>query len=63
MSIETNYASRKFILCCAGFVAGLGLFIANKLTASDWTSFTTWLIGLYLTGNVAHAALVNKAQK
>lgn len=63
MNLEANYASRKFLLCVAGFLAGLGLFIADKLTASDWTGFTTWLIGLYLTGNVAHAALVKKEMK
>lgn len=54
---DSRYASRKFILACAAFLAALALFIAGKMNADQWIGVTTWLVGLYLTGNIAQAAL------
>lgn len=54
---DSRYASRKFILACAAFLAALALFIAGRMNADQWIGVTTWLVGLYLTGNVAHSAL------
>lgn len=57
---DTRFASRKFILAVAAFLAALGLFIADKMTADQWIGVTTWLVGLYMTGNVAAAAVTVK---
>ena len=51
----------KFQLACASFLAALGLLIFGKMDATQWTSFNTWLLGLYFGANVAEAAAVKKS--
>lgn len=50
--MDRRYLSRKFGLACAAFLAGLALFIAQRLTAAEWIGFTQWIDGLYMAGNV-----------
>jgi uncharacterized membrane protein YiaA len=47
-----RYASRKFILACAAFVAGLVFFALGMLDAAQWLSQSAWVLGLYMAGNV-----------
>lgn len=54
--MDRRYLSRKFGLACAAFLAGLGLFIAQRLTATEWTGFTQWIVGLYMAGNIGDEA-------
>jgi hypothetical protein len=54
---ESRYASRKFILACAAFVAGLAFFIAGKIDSQQWLSQSAWVLGLYLAGNVGDQAV------
>jgi len=51
----------KFKLACAAFLAALGLLIFGKMDSAQWTSFNTWLLGLYFGANVAEAAAVKKS--
>lgn len=54
--MDARYFSRKFQLAVAGFFAGIGFFIAGKLSAPEWISYTQWVIGLYMAGNVGDTA-------
>lgn len=54
---DSRYASRKFLLASAAFVAGTSLLVAGLISPDQWVSFTTWVVGLYLAGNVADQAV------
>ena len=54
---DTRYASRKFILACVAFAAGVGFFIAGKIDAVQWLSQSAWVLGLYMAGNVGDSAV------
>jgi|SwirhirootsSR3_FD_contig_31_27624197_length_529_multi_2_in_0_out_0_1 hypothetical protein len=56
---DTRFASRKFILACVAFLAGLGLFIAGKIDAAQWLSQSALVLGLYIAGNVTDAAVTH----
>ena len=58
---DTRYASRKFILAAFVLLAALGLLIGKVIDADTWASVSTWVLGLYFTGNVG-AALVQKVK-
>lgn len=57
--MDARYASRKFILASFAMLAALGLLIAGIIDQDTWSGFCTWVIGLYVTGNVG-AAFVDK---
>lgn len=50
--MDKRYLSRKFQLSVAAAVAGCGFFAAGMLSADQWVSFTQWVVGLYMAGNV-----------
>jgi uncharacterized membrane protein YiaA len=52
-----RYASRKFILACVAFVAGLACFALGKIDAAQWLSQSAWVLGLYMAGNVGDSAV------
>lgn len=54
---ETRYASRKFLLACAAWLAGVVFFSIGKIDAVQWLSQSAWVLGLYLAGNVADQAV------
>ena len=58
--MDTRYASRKFILACAAFVAALPLLAVGLITSDQWVSFNTWLLGLYMAANVGDQAVTGK---
>jgi hypothetical protein len=55
---DKRYMSRKFRLAVAvwsaGTVAWAYGFVTGTpvMTAEEWTTFSKWIVGLYLTGNV-----------
>lgn len=53
---DKRYASRKFILACAAFLAGLVFFAIGKIDAAQWLSQVAWVLGLYMAGNVGDTA-------
>jgi hypothetical protein len=55
--VDNRYASRKFLLACAAFVAGLVFFAMGKIDAAQWLSQSAWVLGLYLAGNVGDQAV------
>lgn len=57
---DSRYASRKFILACAGWVAGAVFFAVGKLDAAQWMSQSAWVLGLYLAANVGDQAAAKK---
>lgn len=61
MSTDSRYASRKFLLTCAAFVVGVVFFAIGMLTAAQWLSYETWVVGLYMAGNVGDSAVTPKA--
>jgi hypothetical protein len=54
--MSPRYASRKFLLACASCAAGVVFFALGKMDAPQWISFTTWVLGLYMAGNVGDTA-------
>lgn len=54
---DTRYASRKFLLACAAWLAGVVFFSIGKIDAAQWLSQSAWVLGLYLAGNVADQAV------
>ncbi len=50
---DRRYASRKFILACAGWLAGVAFFALGKLDAAQWLTQSAWVLGLYLAANVS----------
>jgi hypothetical protein len=50
---DDKFASRKFVLASAAFLAGVALLCVGKIDAAQWVSFTTWVLGLYYGANVA----------
>lgn len=57
---DKRFASRKFILACAAFLAALALLAVGLITSEQWVSFNTWLLGLYLAANVGDQAVTGK---
>lgn len=55
--MDTRFASRKFILSCAAFLVGLPMVFMGLLTPDQWVSYTTWVLGLYMAGNVGDQAV------
>ncbi|MFL9582378.1 hypothetical protein [Stenotrophomonas sp. AB1(2024)] len=49
--------SRKFLLACAGWAAGVVFFAIGKLDAAQWMSQSAWVLGLYLASNVSDQAV------
>ena len=54
---DRRFASRKFLLACAGLIAGIVFFALGKLDAAQWLSQSAWVLGLYMAGNVADQAV------
>lgn len=54
---DTRYASRKFMLAAAAFVAGIPLLCVGLISADQWVSYTTWVVGLYCAANVGDQAV------
>lgn len=52
---DNRYASRKFVLAAFLLVAAIGLLVAGRIEPSTWSSISTWVLGLYMTGNVGTA--------
>lgn len=53
----TRYMSRKFIIACAAWVAGVVFFAVGKLDAAQWMSQSVWVLGLYGLANVSDQAV------
>lgn len=47
-----RYASRKFLLTTAMLIAATVLLAYGRIDAATWSSTTTWIMGLYMAGNV-----------
>lgn len=47
----------RFQLVCAAFLAALSLLVFDKMTSEQWVSFNTWVLGLYLSSQVAETAV------
>jgi hypothetical protein len=54
---DTRYASRKFVLACATFLAGVTFYALGKMTSPEWLSYSQWILGLYLAANVGDQAV------
>jgi hypothetical protein len=51
-------ASRKFILAAFAVLAATVLLPFGVITPEIWSSFMTWVIGMYFTGNVAERFVI-----
>jgi uncharacterized membrane protein YiaA len=58
--MDTRYASRKFLLACAAFLAGVVFFALGVLTADQWLTQSALVLGLYMAGNVGDTAVTPK---
>ena len=47
-----RYASRKFLLTATMLTAATVLLAYERINAATWSSTTTWIMGLYMAGNV-----------
>ena len=59
--MSTWFLHSKFKLTVAAFLTALGLLLAGKIDATQWVSFTTWVIGLYFAANVGDSVVTKKA--
>ena len=50
--MDPRYASRKFILAAFLLVSAVVLLVAGTIDQATWAGFSTWVLGLYITGNV-----------
>lgn len=50
--MDKRYASRKFGLAVAVFVAATSLLLLGSITAQQWVEVVSWDVGLYMAGNV-----------
>ncbi len=57
---DARYMSRKFLLACAGWIAGVVFFAVGKLDAAQWMGQSAWVLGLYLAANVGDQAATKK---
>lgn len=55
---DSRYASRKFILASAAFLAGTSLLVAGLISSEQWMTLTPIVLGLYFTANVAQKAAI-----
>lgn len=55
--MDPRYASRKFILAAFLLLAALALLLFDKIDPATWERFSTWVPGLYITGNVSAYAV------
>lgn len=53
---DTRFYSRKFILACVAWIAGVVFFAVGKLDAAQWMSQSAWALGLYFAANVGAKA-------
>lgn len=53
---DRRYASRKFLLAVAAFLAGCGFLLSAKIAPEQWQTFTQWVLGLYIAGNIGDTA-------
>lgn len=60
--MDARYASRKFQIAAFLLLAAVGLLIAGLIDQDTWSTFSAWVFGLYVTGNVG-AAYVAKVVK
>lgn len=58
MTLEEKYMSRKFLLATVIWLAGTSGWWLDMMDSSQWISFSTWILGLYMTGNVGHSLVV-----
>ena len=56
--MDSRYASRKFLLAASLLIAAIALLVAGLIDAATWERFSTWVLGLYITGNVTTHAVV-----
>lgn len=54
---DRRFASRKFILAAAAFLAGVAFYALGKMTAGEWVGFTQWLAAIYAAANVSDQAV------
>lgn len=50
--MDTRYASRKFILTAFLLLVAVALLVTKIIDQETWSGFSTWVLGLYVTGNV-----------
>lgn len=50
--MDKRYASRKFGLAVAVFLAATALLVLGHVSAQQWVEVVTWDVGLYMAGNV-----------
>jgi hypothetical protein len=60
MNSDDRFASRKFVLASASFLAGVILLSVGKIDAAQWVSYTTWVLGLYFGANCLDTAVERK---
>lgn len=62
ISADRRYASRKFIIAMTFWLMGSLVWIISissgvvHITADQWITFTKWMAGLYMAGNVGDTA-------
>jgi hypothetical protein len=52
MQIDRQLLSRKFVLAVVAFSAGIGVLAFGAIDGLTWVSYSQWVVGLYMAGNV-----------
>lgn len=56
----SGFLQSKFQLACAAFLTATGLLIFHLIDSAQWSSTTTWVLGLYCSASVAESAVTKK---
>lgn len=60
---QNKFSSRKFILTAFLLIAAIVLLVCKLSDQETWASVTTWVLGLYVTGNVGTYLVTKMATK
>jgi hypothetical protein len=55
--MSLDFASRKFLLCSVVLLAGIAAMFFNFAKWNEFLELAKWVLGLYLTANVAEYAV------
>ena len=55
--MDIRYRSRKFLLALAMFLAAVGFFAFERMTAQEFISYTEFVLASYLALNVGQKAV------
>jgi hypothetical protein len=51
----------KLKMAVAAYLIALALLVFHQIDSAQWVTYTTWVLGLYFSANVAEAVATKKS--